>query len=204
MWRIEIVLTCATCDAGAKGSTFSFMNRGTSDEVLVKTRSASPAHRNISPSFSYTIFASGNSVCRSRTLCSDRFTMTIRVHPFEIKCFTSSFDIFPAPTINTFTRETPPTGSFMTANSTAAELTETAPAEMLVSVLTRFPAVMACLNKPVRLRPKPETSCPTLRTCLTCTVYKEPGQQRVNCFSCIGKGLSMNSKFILCKTIQVV
>ena len=56
-------------------------------------------------------------------------------------------------------------GSLSCASSAAAEETDTAPEEIEVSERTRLPAVTACLNRPLRWRPKPGEFCPTLCTC---------------------------------------
>ncbi len=58
-------------------------------------------------------------------------------------------------------------GSLSCASSAAALDTLTAPLLMLVSLRTRLPAVTACLNRPLRWRPKPGAFCPTLCTCFT-------------------------------------
>ena len=44
---------------------------------------------------------SGNSACSSVTLGSDLFRMVSRDSPLDARCFTSSLDIFPAPTMHT-------------------------------------------------------------------------------------------------------
>ena len=63
---------------------------------------------------------------------------------FDNRCFTSSVDIFPAPTMATRASANVRLGSFIWQSSAAAELTDTAPLEMEVSARTRLPAVIAC------------------------------------------------------------
>lgn len=96
-----------------------------------------------------------------------RFRIVTRRHPFDSRCFTSSVLILPAPMMHTRAASQQLPGSFSCASSTAAEDTDTEPVEMDVSLRTRLPAVMACLNRPVSWRPKPLLLWPTLYTCLT-------------------------------------
>ena len=62
------------------------------------------------------------------------------LQPLLAKCLTSSLDILPAPMMHTLASAKLWLGSLSCASSAAAELTETAPEEMVVSVRTRLPA----------------------------------------------------------------
>ena len=90
-----------------------------------------------------------------------RLTMVILVQPLETRCFTNSFDILPAPMMETRTFSQVLPGSFICASSAAADETDTAPVAMLVSLRTRLPAVMACMNRADKYWPKPLASEPT-------------------------------------------
>ena len=69
--------------------------------------------------------------------------MVASLHPFEIKCLTSRVDILPAPIMHILLPSKLLSGNLSLANSTAAELTETEPLAMEVSVRTRLPATIA-------------------------------------------------------------
>mmetsp|Transcript_3775 Transcript_3775/g.9533 ORF Transcript_3775/g.9533 Transcript_3775/m.9533 type:complete len:411 (-) Transcript_3775:678-1910(-) len=117
---------------------------------------------------------SGNSSCSSRHRGMLRFTTVILLHPLDERCFTSSLDIFPAPTMHTRQSSKELEGSLSWASSAAALETETAPDAMSVSLRTRLPAWIACLNSVFRWRPKPPClssasySVPRRCTFLTC------------------------------------
>ena len=71
----------------------------------------------------------------------------------------------PAPTIVTL--QAARLATLIWANSTAAELIDTAPVPMLVSERTRLPAVIASLNSLLRMSFIPLYCCPKLWVCLT-------------------------------------
>ena len=96
------------------------------------------------------MLTSGNSSARASARGRVRLTMVISVHRLDAKCFTKSLDMVPAPTMSTFTPSNDCAGSFICTNSAAADDTDTAPLAMDVSLRTRFPAVIAALNNPVK------------------------------------------------------
>ncbi|BAT11539.1 Os10g0502450 [Oryza sativa Japonica Group] len=154
-------------EIAGSASACSFVNNGVSDAVLVNTTSASAAASYISVRGLYTISMSFISSRMASTLSTERFTTTTFLHPLAIKCLTTNFPILPAPINSILADRHSDFGSFIKANSTAAELTETAPDDMLVSQRTRFPAVIASLNILSMFFPKPPLFCPLLTTCLT-------------------------------------
>mmetsp|Transcript_2707 Transcript_2707/g.11022 ORF Transcript_2707/g.11022 Transcript_2707/m.11022 type:complete len:209 (+) Transcript_2707:2716-3342(+) len=137
-------------------------------DAAVKMTSCSAASgRNSSMSASL-MFASGKSAWSSSTRPADLLTMVISVHRLDTRCLTRRRDMVPAPTIITRHPSNELDGSFICTSSAAAEDTETAPLAMDVSDRTRFPAVIAALNRPERCLPKPSTFSPSANTFLTC------------------------------------
>mmetsp|Transcript_3932 Transcript_3932/g.6732 ORF Transcript_3932/g.6732 Transcript_3932/m.6732 type:complete len:283 (-) Transcript_3932:723-1571(-) len=136
-------------------STSSLLMRMESELEAAKTTSESATHSinfGLSSNLNST---SGNSSASSSHLGIDLLTTVILLHPLEYKCLTRSFDIFPAPMMHTFEWSKEFDGSLSCASSAAALLTDTAPLAMSVSLLTLFPAWIACLNKAFRCLPKP-------------------------------------------------
>mmetsp|Transcript_134632 Transcript_134632/g.327285 ORF Transcript_134632/g.327285 Transcript_134632/m.327285 type:complete len:206 (-) Transcript_134632:597-1214(-) len=137
-------------------------------DAAVKMTSCSAADSRNSSMSLIVMFASGKSACSSSTRGRDRFTIVISVHRFETRCFTRSLDIVPAPTIITLHPSNEFPGSFICTSSAAAEDTDTAPDAIDVSLRTRFPAVIAALNRPLRCLPNPSTHSPSAKTFFTC------------------------------------
>mmetsp|Transcript_8289 Transcript_8289/g.35169 ORF Transcript_8289/g.35169 Transcript_8289/m.35169 type:complete len:206 (-) Transcript_8289:595-1212(-) len=136
--------------------------------AAVKMTSCSAAIGKNSSISASLMFASGKSACSSSTRGAERLTMVISVHRFDTRCLTNRRDIVPAPTIITRHPSKFPPGSFICTSSAAADDTETAPDAMDVSLRTRFPAVIAALNRPERCRPNPSTFSPSANTFFTC------------------------------------
>mmetsp|Transcript_684 Transcript_684/g.2128 ORF Transcript_684/g.2128 Transcript_684/m.2128 type:complete len:206 (+) Transcript_684:600-1217(+) len=168
------LLTPPTCShASPIAETSSLVIRISSEEDAAKTTSAL-ATQSISLGESSKVKStSGNSCCSSSHLGMERLTTVILEQPLLNRCLTRSLDIFPAPTMRTEAPSKSPDGSLSWQSSAAAEDTETAPLAMSVSLLTLFPAWMACLNSAFRCLPNPPllSSCsysvPSLCTFLT-------------------------------------
>ena len=154
-------------DGGARPAMLAAVSSGSSLDEAVKMTSAWAAASRRSGDSRMVMLASGNSAARASALARLRLTRVMAVQPLDTRCLTSSRVILPAPTMQTRHPSKLPLGSFICASSAAAEETETAPDAMPVSVRTRFPAVIAALNRPFRWRPKPGAFSPEEWTALT-------------------------------------
>lgn len=132
-----------------------------------KTMSEFSTHSINSSMRCMSIAISGKSAYSYWALGQERFKIVALVHPLESRCLTRSVDIFPAPIIHTRAFSNVLLGSFSLASSTAAELTDTLPLAIDVSVRTRFPATIAYLNSPFRCLPNAQQLCPSRYTFFT-------------------------------------
>mmetsp|Transcript_6178 Transcript_6178/g.17437 ORF Transcript_6178/g.17437 Transcript_6178/m.17437 type:complete len:341 (+) Transcript_6178:118-1140(+) len=153
--------------AAPMAATSLLPTRMDSDPEAANTTSASSTLRISSGTRANSKSTSGKSAASSSQRGMERLTTVILVHPLDCRCFTSSRVIFPAPMMQIRASLKSCEGSFIWHSSAAAEDTETAPLAMDVSVRTRFPAWMACLNRPLRWRSYPLALCPFSCTALT-------------------------------------
>lgn len=141
--------------------------------------------------------------CLMRLSCGS--VWSTHLQPLDAKCFNRSRDILPAPIMHTRTPSKLWEGSLSWASSAAAELTDTAPDDMEVSARTRLPPVMACLKRPLRCRPKPGQSWPTLYTCFTCArICPSPMTSESRPPATLPKTPGVNSRELKCKPAYYV
>eukprot|EP00967_Tisochrysis_lutea_P080990 scaffold111516_cov19-Tisochrysis_lutea.AAC.1 len=140
----------------------SLLMSSSSDPLAAKTTSASSTHLSRSDMRWMLKRMSGYSAARASARGRLRFKSSTSRQPLLYRCFTNRVDILPAPMMHARASSQLCVGSLSWASSTAAELTDTEPVLMEVSARTRLPAVIACLKRPFRERPKPGQFWPTL------------------------------------------